>query len=121
MMPWWFWILLWVVLALATLVFLGLCALHLYRRFMALAHEVGTAGDALALPPGQALEEDVPAGSRPPAGAAALFRSPEAARAGYDAGKLARRRARRDRRMAGKRATGRPQRVRDLYPRDVDW
>ncbi|WP_372699273.1 hypothetical protein [Arthrobacter sp. JSM 101049] len=120
MMPWWFWILLWVVLALATLVFLGLCALHLYRRFMALAQEVGTAGDALVLPPGEPLEEDRRTDPLPAVGVAALFRSPEVARAEYDAGKLARRRARRDRRVAGKRARGRAQRVRDLYPRDVD-
>lgn len=120
MMPWWFWILLWTVLVLAALVLLALCALHLYRRFMAMFTEVTEAGDALALPPGDPLEEDLSAGPRPAAGAALLFRSREDARAEYDDGKLTRRRARRERRIEGKRARGQAQRVRDLYPRDVD-
>ncbi|WP_417219377.1 hypothetical protein [Arthrobacter sp.] len=120
MMPWWFWILLWTVLVLATLVFLALCGLYLYRRFMAMFTELTEAGDALALPPGEPLTEEVAGGSRPAAGAAGLFRSREDARAEYDGGKLARRRARRQRRVAGKRARGQAQRVRDLYPRDVD-
>lgn len=120
MMPWWFWILLWTVLALATLVFLALCALHLYRRFVAMFDEVTAAGDALVLPPGEPLEEDPGDRGRPASGVDVLFRHREDARVEYDAGKTARRRARRDRRMAGKRARGQAQRVRDLYPSDVD-
>lgn len=120
MMPWWFWILLWTVLVLATLVFLALCTLFLYRRFMAMFTAVTDAGDALALPPGEPLEEDLSGGPRPASGAAVLFRSREDARADYDDGKLSRRRARRQRRIDGKRARGQAQRVRDLYPRDVD-
>lgn len=120
MMPWWFWILLWTVLVLATLVFLALCGLHLYRRFMAMFNEVTAAGDALALPPGEPLGEDLGGRQRPASGAAVLFRAPEDAQAEYRAGKSARRRARRDRRVAGKRVRGQAQRVRDLYPRDVD-
>lgn len=120
MMPWCFWILLWAVLALATLVFLGLCALHLYRKFMVMFDEVTTAGDALSLPPGEALEEDLGGRPRPPAGTAVLFRSRDAARREYDAGKQARRTARRERRIAGKHRRGQAQRVGDLYRRDVD-
>lgn len=121
MMPWWFWILLWTVLVLATVVFLALCGLHLYRRFNAMFHEVAAAGDALALPPGEPLEEDRGRLPRPVAGPAVLFRSREDARADYDDGKLARRRARRGRRVARKQARGQAQRVHDMYPRDVDW
>ncbi|MGP5227233.1 hypothetical protein [Arthrobacter rhombi] len=120
MMPWWFWTLLWTVLALAALVFLALCALHLYRKFMVMFDDVSAAGDALALPPGEALEEDLGGRDRPASGADALFRSREEAREEHDDGKQARRSARRERRIAGKRARGQAQRVGDLYRRDVD-
>lgn len=120
MMPWWFWILLWTVLALATLVFLALCALHLYRRFMVMFDEVTAAGDALALPPGEALEEDLGDRVRPTSGSDVLFRSREEAKEEYDADKRARRTARRERRIAGKHSRGQAQRVGDLSRRDVD-
>ena len=116
MLPWWFWVLLWTVLALATLLFLVLAGIGLFRGFMALAHEAGEAMDRT----GSAMDAD-PANhdypepaDRAPAGVAALFQDPDATRQGYDAGKLRRATARRNTRVQRKALRGQPQRVSDL-------
>lgn len=116
MLPWWFWALLWTVLVLATLLFLVLAGIRLFRGFMALAHEVGEAmdrtGESLDA---DAADRDYPEPSdRTPAGVAALFQDPDDARQGYEAGKLRRATARRDTRVQRKALRGQPQRVGDL-------
>ncbi len=116
MLPWWFWVLLWAVLALATLLFLVLSGIGLFRGFMALAREAGEAMDRA----GAAMDADAEAreypepSDRTPAGVAALFQDPDAARQGYEAGKLRRTNARRGARVQRKSLRGQPQRVGDL-------
>jgi hypothetical protein len=116
-MPWWFWILLWMFLAVAAALFVVLCGLRLFRGFMRLADDAGRALDGLGL--GTLQGDGTPAGREPggaPVGTEALFRDPDEARLEYRAGKWSRREARRQRRIARKRRAGQPQRWRDLHP-----
>ena len=116
MLPWWFWVLLWIVLVLGMLLFLVLAGIKLFRGFMRLLDEVGEAGDKL----GRSMEPaigpidygDLP--ERAPAGVAALFRDPEEAREAYDHGKVARKENRRARRVERKTLRGQAQRFADL-------
>lgn len=116
MLPWWTWVLLWTMLALATALFLVLAGIRIFRGFMALAHEVGEAMDrAGASMDADAADRDYPEPpDRMPAGVAALFQDPEAARQGHESGKLRRAAARRDARVRRKARRGQPQRVGDL-------
>ena len=116
MLPWWFWVLLWTVLVLGTLLFLVMGGIRLFRGFMSLAHDVGeatekaaTAMDAEALPREYPVVTD-----RRPAGVAALFQDPESAREAYNLGKMNRSALRRAGRVARKVRRGQPQRVADL-------
>lgn len=116
MLPWWFWILLWAVLALATLLFLVLAGIRLFRGFMALVGDVGEAMDAVGTAMGaDADPREYPAvADRMPSGVAALFQDPDTARAAREDGKLRRITARRDARVQRKYRRGQPQRVADL-------
>ncbi len=116
MLPWWFWVLLWIVLILGMLLFLVLSGIRLFRGFMKLMDEVGEAGDRI----GTAME--TPAGpidygvlpDRGPSGVAALFQDPDDARASLEAGKARRVEVRRVRRVERKALRGQAQRVADL-------
>lgn len=116
MLPWWFWLLLWVVLALGALLFLVLAGIRLFRGFMALASEAGDAMDRV----GSSMDADPEPRTYPeilertPSGVAALFQDPEDARAARDAGKLRRSAAKREARIERKTRRGQAQRVGDL-------
>ncbi|MFL4474765.1 hypothetical protein ACIPVK_12265 [Paeniglutamicibacter sp. MACA_103] len=116
MLPWWFWLLLWVVLALGTLLFLVLAGIRLFRGFMALAGDVGEAmdrvGASMDADPEPRTYPEIP--DRTPSGIAALFQDPDDARAAHDAGKLRRSAARRNARIERKTRRGQAQRVSDL-------
>ena len=116
MLPWWFWVLLWVALVLGMLLFLVLSGIRLFRGFMRLMDAVGEAGDragvAMETPAGPIEYGDAP--DRGPSGVAALFQDPEEARAALEAGKARRAEVRRVRRVERKALRGQPQRVADL-------
>ena len=116
MLPWWFWLLLWIVLALGTLLFLVLAGIRLFRGSMALVREAGDAMDRVgnsmdARPEPREYPEVT---ERTPAGIAALFQDPDEAREAHEAGKLRRSMARRNARIERKARQGQPQRVGDL-------
>lgn len=116
MLPWWFWVLLWTVLALATVLFLVLGGIRLFRGFMALAHDVAEATEKA----GTTMDEEAQpreypdVADRRPSGVSALFQDPQTAREAYDRGKVNRSTARRAARIARKVRQGQPQRVADL-------
>ncbi|GAA5229031.1 hypothetical protein [Paeniglutamicibacter antarcticus] len=116
MLPWWFWVLLWTVLALATLLFLVLAGIRLFRGFMAVANDVGEAMEKT----GTAMDAEVEprhypeVADRTPSGVAALFQDPATAREIYELGKANRSADRRAGRIARKIRRGQPQRVADL-------
>lgn len=116
MFAWWFWVLLWVVLILGTLLFLVLAGIRIFRGFMKLLDEVGEAGDRV----GTAMDiaaEPIDYGvlpERAPSGVAALFQDPESVRAAVEARKAQRIAIRRMRRVERKALRGQAQRVGDL-------
>lgn len=116
MLPWWFWVLLWTVLVLATLLFVVLAGIRLFRGFMVLVGDVGDAmdrtGSAMDAEAEPHIYPEIP--DRGPSGVAALFQDPEAAREARENGRARRVRARREARVARKTLRGQPQRVADL-------
>ncbi|WP_309079743.1 hypothetical protein [Zhihengliuella sp.] len=125
MMPWWFWILLWTVLALLALILLAVGAVYLFRKAMATVDAAGSAAEHLggilqgagAPGPDEADPQDE-AGARaggPVVGVAALFVDPGQAREDFAAGREERRAARIRRRIARKRSSGQPQRYGDVF------
>ncbi|GAA3694380.1 hypothetical protein GCM10022377_03750 [Zhihengliuella alba] len=124
MMPWWFWILLWTVLALLALIFLALGAVHLFRKAMGAVEEAGTAADRLsgilsagADGPDRMVSEDdaVERTGSSVVGVAALFVDPAQAREDFAAAREDRRAARIRRRVDRKRSSGQPQRYGDVF------
>lgn len=116
MLPWWFWILLWVVLVLGTVLFLVLAAIRLFRGSMRLVADVGEAMESIGVAmetPNETYAYPEPV-DRTPSGVAALFQDPEDASEAREAGKLRRSTARRDARVQRKTRRGQPQRVADL-------
>lgn len=116
MLPWWFWVLLWVVLVLGMLLFLVLAGIRLFRGFMKLLEAAGEAGDLMssAMEPAADPVDYGVLPERAPAGVAALFRDPDEAREAFDAGKAQRIENRRVRRVERKAARGQAQRFADL-------
>lgn len=114
MMPWWFWVLLWLFLLSGSALFLVLCGIRLYRGVMRLLDDVGESADRLQLGPLDAVPDGGEAGG-PGNGPAAVFRDPAQVRSEYVEGKAGRREARRVRRVEGKKRRGQPQRIRDLH------
>lgn len=116
MMPWWFWVLLWIVLLLGTVLFLVLAGIRLFRGMMRVVDEASLAMDKLSVPFDRAPEAATAATAPDAAnGPGSPFRDPDLVREEYEAGKEARRLARRDARIAVKYAKGQPQRVSDLH------
>ena len=105
-MPWWFWILLWMFLAAAAALFVVLCGIRLFRGFMRLADDAGRGRGPPAPRPRTArrharrrTRRRDPVGNR-----RALFRDPSEARLEYATpARRSRREARRRRRIARKR------------------
>ena len=116
MFAWWFWVLLWIVLALGTVLFLVLAAIRLFRGFMALTREVGDAMDrVVSAMDAEAVPREYPeVPERTPSGIAALFQDRDVAKEAHAAGKLRRSKARRNARIERKAERGQPQRVGDL-------
>ncbi|BCT76235.1 hypothetical protein SCMU_20770 [Sinomonas cyclohexanicum] len=124
-MPWWSWVLIWVALVACTLVVLLLGGIHLFRKGVALARGAGEALDQLtarpsARTPTLADAHDGDAAPHAPAAAparrpgSAVFADPAQMRREYEDGREQRRLARRDRRVARRRARGQMQSLRDL-------
>jgi len=59
-MPWWSWVLIWTVLALALLGMLAWFAVMLFRKLMVLADAVGALGDLVGGIDGDPVEETEP-------------------------------------------------------------
>lgn len=116
MLPWWFWVLLWIVLVLGMLLFFVLTGIKLFRGFMKLVNEAGEASGKVSEALRQS-DEPIDYGvipPRAPAGVPALFRDPQEARDTFDSEKEQRIEVRRARRVARKVQRGQPQRVSDL-------
>ncbi|NKX49665.1 hypothetical protein HER39_03540 [Arthrobacter deserti] len=108
-MPFWFWILLWVALCALALLFVILLGWRIFRAFMATVAEFEQAAARFAAP--------APADGRQPAAepfVPGTFREPGQARADYEDGRLRRRDARRERRVARRAAGGQRQSLRDV-------
>lgn len=109
-MPWWFWILLWVALAATALLFYVFVGWRLVKSFMALMRQARQSADQL-VPEGGFGSAELPLHPQPLPG---VFQDPTAARAHWEAGKAARREARRARRVERRLANGQPRALRDL-------
>ncbi|MCQ1950225.1 MULTISPECIES: hypothetical protein [Arthrobacter] len=108
-MPWWSWILIWFALAAGAAAFYALIGYRLFQRFLGILREFEAASAKLSLRtpdtvPSSVLREE-------PAG---IFTEPDEARKAYDAGKAARREARRLRRIERRTAKGQPRAWRDF-------
>lgn len=114
-MPWWSWIVIWVALAIAALLYLGALGYWLFRRFLAATDDLQVAMDRLSVAPsaavGDGTADTVDTTTERDLG---IFTDPIEARRHYDATRQARRDARRRRRMARKVERGQPQSLRDL-------
>ncbi|HSO17119.1 MAG TPA: hypothetical protein VLS95_14330 [Arthrobacter sp.] len=129
-MPWWSWIVIWIALVALSLLFFVVLGVRLYRQFMAAAKELGEAGERFSTVPsrpGTFGSTDVHVGrvgsdgdvatdgsSPPPEPGSAVFASPVQMGHDYRAAKIARREARRRRRVQRKTDRGQPQRLRDI-------
>lgn len=116
-MPWFFWVLLWVVLGLIFLLSLVLGAIFLWRRAKALLAEAGRAQEELSAAyssDAAALSAPASAKSALPVGWDAAFGDPALVRAVRDEERDGRVAARRERRIASLHAHGRPRRWEDL-------
>ena len=78
-MSWWLWVLIWILLFLAALAFLGLLGRRLWKQLRGLTRELGTATDRFSA----VLEEleRLPDKDASPAPEAAVFSDPVALRA----------------------------------------
>ncbi|MDP5225952.1 MULTISPECIES: hypothetical protein [Arthrobacter] len=109
-MPWWSWIVIWVVLLALTALLFVLLGIKLFRQFTKMMHELGTAADMLARLDSGA--DPAPAGREPVV--LGIYEEPGDMKTRYDAGKAERREERRKRRVARRTAAHRPQNLRDL-------
>lgn len=109
-MPWWFWILLWVALALAAALFYVLIGYRVFRKFMALVREGQSAAGGL-VPAPAAGSENVPLRPTPLPG---VFMDPETAKELYSEGKADRQADRRRRRVERRMRSHQPRAWRDL-------
>lgn len=110
MMPFWFWILLWVALCALALLFVLFLGWRIFRAFMATLAEFERAAARLSprAPSPSAREPET--GNFVPA----VFQDPGQVRADYLDGKARRDQARRARRVARRAARGQRQSLRDL-------
>src|SRR5437773_893418 len=98
-MPWWSWILLWVALVAVSLLCYVLLGIRLFRKFMAMVHEVGAAGERLGHRPHLPELADDDGETSPKAFGAAVFASPEQMRHDYVTAKASRQEVRRQKRV----------------------
>ncbi|QIV88507.1 hypothetical protein [Glutamicibacter mishrai] len=116
MLPWWFWVLLWTVLVLATLLVAVLAGFRLFKRGMAVVEGLGDAADHISAglsQPGTVVEY-AQNPRRYPHGTDATHADPEKIRKLRDKGKAERIEARRLRRIARRSERGQAQNMRDL-------
>lgn len=115
-MPWWSWILIWLLLVLILLGMLVLGAVYLWRRAKGLLGEVGRAQEALTSAYGEGTAVRAPDSARGtvPVGWEAAFTDPAEVRALREADKDVRVERRRARRIASLYANGRPRRWDDV-------
>lgn len=114
-MPWWFWVLLWTVLLLGTVLFLVLSGIKLFRGVMRLVDEASLSMDRLSEPFNRIPDHRNSPASVSNHVSGAAFRDVEQVREEYETGKEERKEARRQARIARKYAKGQPQRVSDLH------
>lgn len=117
MLPWWFWVLLWAVLILATVLVAVLAGFRLFKRGMAVVEDLGTAADQLSTglsQPGTVVEYTANP-RRYPHGTDATHGDPEEIRTLRATGKAERIEARRVRRVNRRAARGQAQNMRDLH------
>ncbi|GAB3565730.1 hypothetical protein GCM10027405_23440 [Arthrobacter alkaliphilus] len=112
-MPWWSWILLWLALIAVSLLCYVLLGIRLFRKFMAMVHELSAAGERLGrhTPLPEHADDD---GAPAKVFGAAVFASPEQMRHDYVAAKASRREVRRQKRVKRKAERGQPQSLHDI-------
>ena len=122
-MPWWSWIVIWIALVALSLLFFVVLGARLFRKFMTTAKELGEAGErfstfpaaaAPSAPSADSAGADGPGAELPAEPGSAVFGSPVQMGHDYRAAKIARREARRRRRVQRKRDRGQPQRLHDI-------
>lgn len=109
-MPWWTWIVLWIVLLALSAVFLLVLGYRVFRKMVAALKEFERAGELLHA----SGAEYVADAAGTPASSAAIFNQPAAVRAERNAGKRAREHVRRERRIRLRAHREQPQLLRDL-------
>lgn len=110
-MPWWSWIVIWVALAIVSLLYLGLLGYRLFRNFLKTVDTLHIASEQLGSRPAPDPQPDERAALVPELG---IFADPQAARTFYEESKNHRKDIRRQRRIAHKTHRGQPQALRDL-------
>ncbi|MCC3271468.1 hypothetical protein MUK71_08870 [Arthrobacter zhangbolii] len=108
-MPWWSWILIWLALAAGAAAFYALIGYRLFQRFLGILREFETASAKLSFSVPETVSSTVVE-----EGGGGIFMEPATARTSYEAGKAARRDARRQRRIERRTAKGQPRAWRDL-------
>lgn len=116
MLPWWFWVLLWTVLVLATVLVAALAGFRLFKRGMAVVEGLGDAADHISAGLSQegTVVEYAPNPRRYPHGTDATHADPEEIKMLRDQGKAERIEARRVRRVTRRAERGQAQNMRDL-------
>lgn len=116
MLPWWFWVLLWAVLVLLTLLGIVLAGIRLFRQGMRVVDALGNAADKFSQDLAQegTVVDYTPRGRVYPSGTDATHADPEQLRELRQLGKQERIEARRVRRVARRQARGQAQNVYDL-------
>lgn len=116
MLPWWFWVLLWIVLILATLLLAVVAGFRLFKRGMSVVETLGEAAEQIG--EGLAQEGTVVQYTenprRYPHGTDATHADPEQIRQLRDLGKEERIEVRRVRRVTRRAGRGQAQNMRDL-------
>lgn len=108
-MPWWSWILIWLVLAAGAAAFYALIGFRVFQRFLGILREFEAATARLSFHAPDTVPSTVVHEERQD-----VFGDPDAARTSYESGKAARREARRQRRVERRIAKGQPRAWRDL-------
>jgi hypothetical protein len=117
--PWWFWVLLWAVLAVGGLAAAAIAGYWLFRKGFAVVRDAGESLERLvpdtSRESAQADDDGAPAQEQnAPAAGSAVFAHPAAMAQSYAEGKALRREARRRRRIERRALRGQPQSLRDL-------
>lgn len=117
MLPWWFWVLLWTVLILATLLAAIVAGFRLFRRGMGVMQSLGDAADKLSsdmAQPGTVVDY-TPRPRTYPSGTDATHGDPHQIRQLKETGKAERVEARRAARVARRHARNQRQNVYDVH------